>query len=364
MVEIAESMKKILLYLILFLTACASVDAGRNDDKYVIGFYNLENLFDTVDDPQKNDEDFLPEGRNQWTEDKYRKKLDNMAKVIRSMAMDNGTYPTVLGVCEVENEKVMNDLAGNPQISEAAYEVIHYDSPDGRGIDVALLYRPDQFKVKGSKSIPFTFKGSSIDFVLDAQEMKNYRTRDILMVHGMLAGEHFAFYVAHLPSRAGDKKGRDQLRQRGAEIMYDHAMSMMKKYPGIKIVCMGDMNDNPIDTSMTEYMHGRGRVEEVGTEDFFCPYNVMLMNGFGTLSYKGIWNIYDLQLVNHALVHAPDGGLKILSDKKGYYGNIYERDFLTNTSGKYKGTPFRSFAGGQFLGGYSDHYPTYIIIGK
>lgn len=357
-------MKRILLYLTLFLTACGNVGGGGESDKYIVGFYNLENLFDTVDDPQKNDEDFLPEGRNQWTEDKYLKKLDNMAKVIEMMSEENGTYHTVLGVCEVENEKVVKDLASHSRISDAGYKVVHYDSPDGRGIDVALLYRPDQFKVKESESIPFTFKGSSIDFVLDAQERKDYRTRDILMVRGMLEGEHFAFYVAHLPSRAGDKKGRDQLRERGAEIMYDHAMSMMKKYPGIKIVCMGDMNDNPTDSSMENYMHARGKVSEVGKEDFFSPYHQMLMDGFGTLSYRGVWSIYDLQFVNHALAHAPDGGLKILPDDKGYYGNVYKRDFLTNASGKYQGTPFRSFAGGRFLGGYSDHYPTYIIIGK
>ena len=139
---------------------------------------------------------------------------------------------------------------------------------------------------------------------------------------------------------------------------------MMKEYPGIKIVCMGDMNDNPTDSSMTEYLNGRDKLGQVGEQDFFCPYTLLLKNGFGTLSYRGLWSIYDLQLVNHALAFAPDGGLKILADRKGYYGNVYKKGFLTNKRGKYKGTPYRTFSGGNFIGGYSDHYPTYIVIGK
>ena len=185
------------------------------------------------------------------------------------------------------------------------------------------------------------------------------------MVHGTIDGEHFAIYVAHLPSRAGGKKGGNQLRDRGGEIMYNHAMMMQEKYPGIKIVCMGDMNDNPTDPSMAEYLHGRETREEVTDKDFFSPFTSMLKAGFGSLAYQGVWSIYDLLLVNNALANPQDGtfGLRQLH-KKGYYGRVYNPKFLTNQKGQYKGTPFRTFSNGSFIGGYSDHYPTYIVITK
>lgn len=325
----------------------------------------MENLFDVYDDPQKNDEDFLPEGRNNWTEDKYQAKLENMAKVIDEMSVENGRHHTVLGVCEVENIKVLEDLVRQPLINDAGYDVILQEGPDRRGIDVAMLYRPDCFKVLEVESIPYDFKDSSIDFIMPEEERAEFKTRDILMVHGLIEKEHFAFYIAHLPSRAGDKPGSSQLRDRGGEIMYDHAIGMMEKYPGIKIVCMGDMNDNPTDTSMAVYMHGKENLSEVGEYDFYSPYTRMLKEGSGTLSYRGVWNIYDMQLVNHALAHAPEGGLKIKSHgDKGYHGHVFNKPFLTNQDGRYKGTPYRSFAGGSFIGGYSDHYPSYIVISK
>ena len=359
-------MKRILIILtalVLFTTMSQAQQTGGKS--YVVGFYNLENLFDIYDDPVKNDAEFLPEGKNKWTEAKYQKKLQNMAKVIRSMKEENGAWHALLGVSEIENRLVLEDLVMEPQIAEANYQIIHYDGPDRRGVDVALLYKPEVFKYLDSESVPFTFEGSSIDFVMDEGQKNYFKTRDILMVHGTIDGEHFAIYVAHLPSRAGGKMGGNQLRDRGGEIMYNHAMMMQEKYPGIKIVCMGDMNDNPTDPSMAEYLHGRETREEVTDKDFFSPFTSMLKAGFGSLAYQGVWSIYDLLLVNNALANPQDGtfGLRQLH-KKGYYGRIYNPKFLTNQKGQYKGTPFRTFSNGSFIGGYSDHYPTYIVITK
>ena len=128
----------------MFLVLTASADA-QDKRSYVIGFYNLENLFDTYDDPVKNDEEFLPDGANKWTEAKYQKKLANMAKVIKEMALENGRYHTILGVSEIENRLVLEDLVMQPEIADANYQIIHYDGPDRRGVDVALLYKPEQF---------------------------------------------------------------------------------------------------------------------------------------------------------------------------------------------------------------------------
>ena len=358
-------MRKILIVFAALMLFCTGADAQKGSQNHVIGFYNLENLFDTYNDPAKNDEEFLPEGKNQWTEVKYQKKLQNMAKVIKSMKEENGVWHALLGVSEIENRLVLEDLVMEPQIAEANYQIIHYDGPDRRGVDVALLYNPKVFTFIDSESIPFTFEGSSIDWIQSKEERDYFRTRDILMVHGTIDGEQFAVYVAHLPSRAGGKKGGNQLRDRGGEIMYEHAMKMQEKYPGIKIVCMGDMNDNPTDPSMAYYLHGKENKADVTDTDFFSPFTSMLKAGFGSLAYQGVWSIYDLLLVNNALANAPVGTFAIRPlHKKGYYGRIYNPAFLTNQKGQYKGTPFRTFSNGAFIGGYSDHYPTYIVITK
>lgn len=357
-------MKKITsLIFILILSGILAFGQDGKSKNYVVGFYNLENLFDTYDDPAKNDEEFLPDGKNKWTEAKYQKKLHNMAAVIRSMAETNGRFHSVLGVSEIENRLVLEDLVSQPEIAGANYQIVHYDSPDVRGVDVGLIYRPDHFTLIDSESIPFDFDSDDIEFALAEEDRDAFKTRDILMAHGLLDGEEFAFYVAHLPSRIGGK-GWD-LRSRGAEIIYSHAEEMAEKYPGIKIVVMGDMNDNPTDVSMTEFMHGKENPEDVGEGDFFSPFMSMLKAGYGSLAYQGVWNIYDIILVNETLLNAPDGGFRLRPvGKKGFYGVVYKKPFMITQRGQYKGTPFRTFSNGAFIGGYSDHLPTYIVLEK
>ena len=360
----------ILMALVLVVASCgssaktAASGSGSGSKSYVIGFYNLENLFDTYHDEGKNDYEYLPDGANQWTEAKYEKKQQNMARVIAEMKADNGIWHTVLGVSEIENRHVLEDLVAQPAISEANYQIVHYDGPDNRGVDVALLYRPDQFKVITSESIPFNFAPSSIDFSSWTQEeMDAFRTRDILMVRGTIDGEMFAFFVCHLPSRVGGK-GAD-LRPRGAEIAYKRAVELMQEFPGIKIVVMGDMNDNPSDPSMTDFMHGREDIADATGFEFFSPFLSMLKAGYSSLYYQGAGNIYDIILVNSALANAPRGTFQIQPIVNGkYYGRVFNKPFMTNQSGQYKGTPFRTFSNGAFVGGFSDHYPTYIVIQK
>ena len=264
-------MKKALILALCTLFSVLAF-AQKTQQNYVIGFYNLENLFDIYDDPVKNDSEYLPEGKNKWTQAKYDIKQQNMSRVIAEMAKNNGRFHTILGVSEIENRLVLEDLVSQPSIAEANYQIVHYDRPDRRGVDVALLYKPDQFTYLDSESIPFTFEGSEIDF--SDTNTDYFRTRDILMVHGLISGEHFAFYVMHLPSRIGGKGGN--LRSRGAEIAYAHARGLEEKYPGIKIVMMGDMNDDPFDESMVSYLHGKETVEEMKQEDYYNPYLSMI----------------------------------------------------------------------------------------
>ncbi len=351
-------MKRVVYFVLIFLLIIPLMSCAQGKRSYVIGFYNLENLFDTYHDEGKNDYEYLPDGANQWTEAKYTKKLHNMASVIRAMKDENKVWHAVLGVSEIENRHVLEDLVSQPEIAEANYQIVHYDGPDRRGVDVALLYRPNLFKVLESKSIPFDFN-SSIEFSLNEEEKAYFRTRDILMVRGMLGNEMFAFFVAHLPSRIGGKGG--DLRSRGGEIMYQESMRLMAEYPDIKIVAMGDMNDNPTDPSMAVYMHGKENIDEVGKEDFFSPFVSMLKSGYGSLAYQGEWNIYDIIVVNANLCRGE--GLKIRPIvKKKFYGRIFNPPFMTQQEGPYAGTPFRTFSGGAFIGGYSDHYPTYIVV--
>ncbi|MBO4455367.1 MAG: endonuclease/exonuclease/phosphatase family protein [Bacteroidales bacterium] len=362
-------MKRLFYPLVLIILMAVACGPARNTSgtgtrsSHIIGFYNLENLFDTFHDEGKNDYEYLPDGANEWTEAKYQKKLANMAHVIAAMKEDNGVWHTVLGVSEIENRHVLEDLVVEPEIAAANYQIVHYDGPDRRGVDVAMLYDPTKFTLLDSESIPFTFAPSEIKFDMTPEEQENFRTRDILMCHGLIGGEHFAIYVCHLPSRLGGK-GADN-RARGGEIVYNHARGMMEKYPGIKCVIMGDMNDNPTDPSMAYFMHGRETREEMAPEDFFSPFLSMLKAGYSSLYYRGESNIYDCILVSNSLANAPEGSWQIQPIIKGkYYGRIFSKPFMTNQSGQYKGTPFRTFSNGAFVGGYSDHYPTYIVIAR
>ena len=353
-------MKKYLTALLLLLVLVPASALAQGRKSYVIGFYNLENLFDTYHDEGKNDYEYLPDGANEWTEFKYEKKLANMARVIRAMRDENKAYHAILGVSEIENRHVLEDLVAQEAIADAHYQIVHYDGPDRRGVDVALLYRPELFTVLESKSIPFTFD-SALDFGMTKEEQDAFRTRDLLMVRGLLGGEMFAFFVAHLPSRLGEKSGA--LRSRGGEMMYQESLRLMQEYPGIKIVAMGDMNDNPTDDSMFVYMHGREKVEEVGPMDFFSPFVSMLKAGYSSLYYRGENNIYDILVVSESLVNAPKGTLRIQPIvKKKYYARIFNQPFMVQQEGQYAGQPLRTFSNGAFVGGFSDHYPTYIVV--
>ena len=365
-------MKRLLYTLataLLILQGCGSsaqVSSLSKGKSYVIGFYNLENLFDTYHDEGKNDYEYLPDGANQWTEAKYAKKLQNMAQVIAEMRKDNGAWHAVLGVSEIENRHVLEDLVSEPAIAAANYQIVHYDGPDRRGVDVGLLYKPEILKVLASESIPFTFTPSRLDWSAWTQEeMDAFRTRDVLMVRGTIDSEMFAFFVTHLPSRLGGK-GAD-LRPRGAEIIHQRAMQLQEEFPGIKIVVMGDMNDNPTDRSMTEFLNADDdEIDDVDDDDeFFDPFLSMLKAGYSSLYYRGAGNIFDIVMVNKALAKAAPGTFQIQPIVKNkYYGRIFVKPFMTNQTGQYKGTPFRTFSNGAFVGGYSDHYPTYIVIKK
>ena len=342
-------MKKMLILCVAMLSF-AMVYA--QDKPYMVAFYNLENLFDIYDDPETHDEEFLPDGVKQWNETKYQKKLSNMERVLFDMAAINKEYPIVIGVSEIENRSVLEDLVSQPKLKGANYRICHYDSPDARGVDVAFLYRADVFKLEGSDNIK-----------LEVEELPDFRTRDFVVMWGTIEGEPFYFLVSHWPSRLGGKEASQFKRDACAKQIRQIKDELLAKNPNTKVIVMGDFNDDATDTSLVKVMGAKGKTKDLVAGDFFNPYFAMLRAGLGTLAYQDAWNLFDNICVTENLVNAPEGKLRLIKGKK-YYGNIFTRPYMLQAEGQYKGYPLRTFVTNNFQNGFSDHFPVYIYIGK
>ncbi len=343
------------LISILILTTIIIVGYSQSFSKrYTIAFYNVENLFDTINSPNVNDIEFTPTGSNRWNSAKYYKKLTNLDEVFYTMAMATKGFPTMIGLAEIENRNVLEDLVSQPNMLKANYQIAHFDSPDARGVDVALLYRPDQFFYKGSKPIRYTLS-----------ENPRFRTRDILMAWGEIDGELFHVFVAHFPSRRGGQAESDHLRVRAAQIIRQHTDSLMALYPKGNIIIMGDMNDDPINNSIYSALNAKGDHKKLKDGELFNPFYSMFKAGFGTLAYQDQWNLFDMIIVNDNLIKRERDKLSLYKPKKNkFYGNIFDRPFLRQQSGQFKNYPFRTYVGSNFQGGYSDHFPVFIYIAK
>ena len=342
-------MKKMLILCVAMLSF-AMVYA--QDKPYMVAFYNLENLFDIYDDPETHDEEFLPDGVKQWNEIKYQKKLTNMERVLFDMAAIQKDYPVVIGVSEIENRSVLEDLVSQPKLKGANYRICHYDSPDARGVDVAFLYRADVFKLEGS---------DNIKLVVD--ELPNFRTRDLVVMWGKIDGEPFYFLVSHWPSRLGGKEASQFKRDACARQIREIKDSLLAANPATKVIVMGDFNDDATDSSIVKTMGAKGKVKDLVAGDFFNPYNAMLRAGLGTLAYQDAWNLFDNICVTENLVNANEGELRLIKGKK-FYGNIFTRPYMLQQEGQYKGYPLRTFVTNNFQNGFSDHFPVFIYIGK
>ena len=332
----------------------AAIVLRAEEKSYVVTFYNVENFFDIYDDPSTRDEEFTPDGPKRWTQAKYDKKLANISKVLYGIAGTNKDYPAIIGFSEVENRSVLEDIVSTEKLRPARYQIVHYDSPEPRGIDVALIYRPDVFKMEWSDA-----------FQPVIPEIPDFKTRDILAVCGTIEGERFCFFVNHWSSRRGGSAASEYLRVGCAETVRRYADSLQNVYPDIKIVIMGDMNDDPNNRSLSEVLGAKEEISEVGPGGFFNPFWNVHKAGYGTLGYQDAWNLFDNMIVNYNLLDGGSGSLRILSpDNDGLYGKVFKRSYMIQQQGKYKNYPLRSFSGNAFLGGYSDHLPVYIIIGK
>ncbi len=323
------------------LSIGAMAQSGRVG-MYSIGFYNLENLFDTQHDEGKNDYEFLPDGTNKWTNMKYQHKLKNMARVLAEMGTDRvRTGCAVIGVSEVENARCLRDLCAQEPLAKRNMKFCHIEGPDNRGVDCGLLYNPTFFTPAKVWLQPYVLKDR------DARP-----TRGFLTVQGLLAGDSLTVIVCHWPSRFSGKSARVWA---GEQVRHEKD-SIVRANPRMKILIMGDMNDDPFDESMARGLGARRKLADVKTPmDLFNPWWQILLNGSGTLKYDGKWNLFDQIVMSQSLTRGT--AAKDYSSLTYYKADIFKRNYLLQDSGKYKGNPKRTHASGVWLDGFSDHLP-------
>ncbi len=312
-----------------------------------VAFYNLENLFDTINNNGKYDHEFSPEGKNKWDSFKYNSKLKNLSTAIANLKTKNTPNgPAIIGVSEIENITVLQDLVRTEAIRDRNLQIVHHDSPDRRGVDVGMLYDPTQFRV-----INVT------NHFLSIPQLPNFRTRDQMCVFGLLGGQRIGVIVNHWPSRRGGDKQSSWLREAAAQLSRNIADSLLNIYPDCGIVIMGDLNDDPSNKSCAEVLGAKKDMNKVGPGGYFNPFWKKLDDGIGSYTYRGGWDLFDQIIVNYNLL--PKGKSHLVYSGALVWNNL---PFLLQADGQYKGYPHRTFSGGVWTNGYSDHLPTEIFL--
>lgn len=340
-------MKKVsLIFSLLFVL----ILFGQERNEYQIrsiAFYNLENLFDTKNDSLVYDDDRTPNGKDNWTEERYWKKIENLSKVISDIGSDYSTLgPDLLGICEMENRKVLEDLINHPELQKNHYGIVHFDSPDERGIDVGLLYRKSSF-------IPISFVSRRL-LLSNAEGFRDY-TRDQLVVEGLLDNERIYVIVNHWPSRSGGELRSRPYRLKAAELNKRIIDSLRYLDPSAKILSMGDFNDDPISPSLKKILKVRGKEKGLDSLGLYGPMEKIFKKGVGSLAYRDQWNLFDQIYMSANFVKSSEG-------YRFWKADVFNPPYIIDPKGKYKGYPLRTYAGGNYIGGYSDHFPVYIHL--
>ena len=337
------------LFFILFITI--GLIAQEQQFKAVsVGFYNLENLFDYERDTTIRDSEFTPWGKRAWTEQKYNEKQANMAYVISQMGIDiTPAGLSILGVSEVENKRVLEDLVNQESIADRNYQIVHHDSPDRRGIDVAMLYNPAHFEFRNLTM-------HNINFLL--KDGDTLRTREIMHVEGLLDGDPIHVLVNHWPSRSGGEKRSAPRRNKAAQTCVRIIDSLKVIDPNVKVLVIGDLNDDPSSTSTKGILRAKGKMKEVGARDMFNPMYDYYRRGLGSNAYRDNWSLFDQVILSPGLLDQEQDGYFY------YKAIIFNKKYLIQRSGQYKGYPFRTFTGDKYQGGYSDHFPVFVYLVK
>lgn len=335
--------------IVAVIVATAQNKSDKGYQVYGAAFYNLENLFDTINNNGKYDLEFSPQGARQWNGEKYWSKIENMAKAIShftTQATPKG--PAVIGVSEIENITVLQDLVKHPYLKEWRLQIVHHDSPDRRGVDVGLLYNPRFFRVLNVTNARVVVDG-----------YPNFLTRDQMCVTGLMGTDKVSVIVNHWPSRSGGEEGSRPLRAAAAKRVKLTVDSLLKDDPNQGIIIMGDLNDDPQDASCAKVLGAKRNKKDVGEGELYNPFWAMLDKGIGSLGYYGNWNLFDQIIVSDYFLGDKDSG------KLSFFkASVLNFDFLINPKGQYKGYPLRTYSGGAFLNGYSDHFPTEVYFVK
>jgi hypothetical protein len=325
-----------------------AIDKNKKYTAIAIGFWNVENFYDTLNDPFKIDEEFLPGGTNNWNTDKYKTKIAHLAEVISQMGTD--AVPdglAAMGMCEIENKNVVEDLVKDPLLAKRNYKVVTFDGPDARGVDPAFIYNPKYFKLTGAKTFHVTLVTDS-----------SHKTRDELLVSGEMMGEKMHFIICHWPSRRGGELASEPNRVAAGKVARKIVDSLLKDDANAKVVLMGDLNDDPIDVSIKKTLHTYRDPKHQSKDEMFNAMESHFKKGIGTLAYNDAWNLFDQMIMTPALVKCN------FQDYQFFASRIFNKPFLAEEYGKYKGYPRRTFSGGQYTAGYSDHFPVFSIFLK
>ncbi|TXD93564.1 endonuclease/exonuclease/phosphatase family protein [Gillisia hiemivivida] len=321
----------------------------KNYNIYTVAFYNVENLFDTEDDPLIFDDDRTPLGKDVWTPEKYLDKIKNIARVISEIGVETSkTAPAIIGLCEVENLQVLEDLVSHPLLEKFNYQIVHYDSPDMRGIDVALLYQKSLFTSDDSQSRRLML------YDLD-DPTKRIFTRDQLVVSGKLNGEAINIIVNHWPSRSGGEAKSNYKREKAAYLNKQIIDSIYQKDPYSKIITMGDFNDDPTNKSFKKVLKTSNNRKTIAAQEMFNPMENLAKQGKGSLAYRDSWNLFDQILISESLLGSRSG-------LQFYQAGIFNSQYLITLNGQFRGYPFRSYDYSGYTGGFSDHFPVFIYL--
>lgn len=344
------SMRLLSLFFLLYIPIVGVSQESTTFGIRTIVFYNVENLFDTERDTLVFDEDRTPLGKDRWTLERYYKKVENIAKVLSDIGTNiTKTSPDIIGLCEVENRKVLEDLVHHPHLQNKDYKIIHFDSPDLRGIDVALIYKQEAF-------LPISFRKHRLLLINMEEERKH--TRDQLVVEGLLDDELIYFIVNHWPSRSGGESRSKPNRIAAAQLNKKIIDSILKINNAAKIISMGDFNDDPTDDSFKKILKTKGKQKELSPTDLYNPMEAIYKKGGGSLAYRDKWNLFD-QIYFTANFINPER-----TTYSFWKAGIYNPSYLIDPKGQYKGYPLRTYAGGNYIGGYSDHFPVYLFLLK
>lgn len=346
-------MKLTLSFLFFLFSLISNLQCQNSDFKIrTIAFYNVENLFDTINNPDTFDDDFTSNGSNNYNAAVYWKKIENTSKVISEIGLEKAkNSPVIIGLSEIENRDVLEDLANSKNLKNKRYNIIHYDSPDRRGIDVALLYQEKYFTPVSHEIF---------EVKLWEENGNRIFTRDQLMVSGFLEDELIFIIVNHWPSRRGGQVRSSPKREKAAYINRQIISKINLENQNAKIIVMGDFNDDPIDISIKKGLNSIGKIEQLNDSTLYNPMENLFKKGLNTLGYRDQINLFDQILMSPPFI-SPD---KKYETFQYFTAGIFNPAYVVTKKGNYKGYPFRSFGNGNFTGGYSDHFPVYVYLIK